>query len=44
MGRVVAALSRLLPKRTGARLARELLGAYAVKVTKDAVSSFLFPI
>ena len=38
MGRVVAALSRLLPKRTGARLARELLGAYAVKVTKDALS------
>ena len=38
MGRVCGAVSRLLPRRLGARLARELLAAYAEKVTADALA------
>ena len=36
MGRVCGAVSRLLPRRLGARLARELLAAYAEKVAENA--------
>lgn len=38
MGRVCGAVSRLLPRRLGARLARELLAAYAEKVAADALA------
>ena len=38
MGRACGAVSRLLPRRLGARLARELLAAYAEKVTADALA------
>ena len=38
MGRVCGAVSRLLPRRLGARLARELLAAYAEKVAAAALA------
>ena len=38
LGRVCGAVSRLLPRRLGARLARELLAAYAEKVAAAALA------
>ena len=38
LGRVCGAVSRLLPRRLGARLARELLAAYAEKVAENALA------